>query len=331
MQHKPSLLTGIQPTGELHLGSYLGTIAQWQDYTKDHSCFFCIADLHALTTKQDPTELHNKSLDMLAMYIASGVDTEEHTVFIQSQVGAHAELSWILSCLATTGELNRMTQFKDKTGKGMVPSLGLYSYPCLMAADILLYQAKKVPVGEDQKQHLELTRDLAERFNKGYKPIFTIPDPVIPKVAARVMSLQDPLKKMSKSDPNTQNSIFLLDPPEKITKKIKRAVTDSQNHIAFTSDRPGISNLVQIYAAMSETPISKVIESFQGQGYGVFKQSLADLIITKLEPIQRTYSELRQDKEYLQEIMQKSSAKARSVAQKTLEQTYHALGLVRVQ
>ena len=330
MNEKKSLITGIAASGDLHLGSYLGTIAQWQEYAMTYPCFFFIADLHALTTKQDPKSLHDKTLDMYAMYLVSGIDVEKHTVFVQSQVPEHAELGWILSCVASTGELNRMTQFKDKSSKGVVSSLGLYAYPCLMAADILLYQAEKVPVGEDQKQHLELTRNLAERFNRDYKPIFTIPDPVIPKVAARVMSLQDPTKKMSKSDENSQNSVFLLDTPDVITKKIKRAVTDSENHIAYDPTRPGISNLIQIYAALSKQSIEDIVKTFQGRGYGVFKQEVADLVVSRLEPMRNDYYKVREDSAYLEKMMRLGAEKASVVAKKTLTEAYDALGLVRV-
>ena len=330
MANKPVLMTGIQASGDLHLGSYLGTMAQWKDYTQAYQCFYFIADLHVLTVRHDPRLLYEKTLDMLALFQAMDFNLDEHTIFVQSQVPQHAELAWVLSCITGTGELNRMTQFKDKTTKGQVSSLGLYAYPCLMASDILLYQAKKVPVGEDQKQHLELTRDLAIRFNKHFGSVFTIPDPIIPSISARVMALQDPTKKMSKSDDNKHNSIFLLDDPDVVRKKIKRAVTDSQNSIAHDASRPGISNLVEIYAALSGVSNDTVVAEFGSRGYAPFKQALADLIISHLEPIQAKYTAIREDGAALKNTMRIGSERAQKVAQGTLERAYDALGLVRV-
>lgn len=328
MTTQSNLITGIQASGDLHLGSYLGTMAQWQEYTQSHHCTFFIADLHALTTKKDPADLREKTLDMLAMFLACGIDTEHHTVFVQSQVPQHAELGWVMSCIASTGELNRMTQFKDKSQKGSVSSVGLYTYPCLMAADILLHQADKVPVGEDQKQHLELARNLAERFNRDYATIFTVPNPIIPKVAARVMALQEPTKKMSKSDDNQQNSIFLMDPPEKIVKKVKRAVTDSQATIDYDPERPGISNLVQIFAALEGKETADIVASYEGKGYAQFKGDLADCLVAKLTPLQTRYTAIRQDQNILQQAMQRGAEKAREQAAKTLQKAYQAVGLV---
>lgn len=326
-KHKTSLITGITASGDLHLGSYLGTMSQWKQFAENHNCCFFIADLHAITTPQPPEILRQKSLDMLAMFLSCQIDINQHTIFIQSQVPQHTELSWVLSCIASTGELNRMTQFKDKASKRETSSLGLYGYPCLMAADILLYDANYVPVGDDQKQHLELTRNIAQRFNRTHGEIFTIPEAIIPKIAARVMSLQDPENKMSKSDKNTNNSIYLLDQPEIIEKKIKKAVTDSLATIDYVKNRPAISNLVQIYAACNSISIEDTVKEFSGSGYGQFKKALADSIISMLEPLQKKYFEIRKDKTLLNKTMQQGAEKAREKASAKLKEVYSALGL----
>ena len=324
-----SLLTGITPSGSLHLGSYLGTMQSWKAYTQQYQCWFFIADMHAITVAQPPAELSDNTLTTAALYLAMGLDVKKHGFFVQSHVPQHAELSWVLSCIANTGEMNRMTQFKDKSTTAKKPSsLGLYAYPCLMAADILLYDAKYVPVGEDQKQHLELTRNIAMRFNRDYQEVFTVPDPVIPKVGARVMALGDPTKKMSKSDTSTNNTVFLLDEPKVIEKKIKRAVTDSLTTIEHDPKRPGISNLVSIYAALNQQEISKVVDTYHDKGYQVFKSDLAELVISHMQPIQEMYKKIIVDKAYLHSVLKEGRDKAQNKAQKKLKAVYEAVGFL---
>ena len=327
---KPRLVTGLTATGDLHLGSYLGTMKQWQSFADTHECYFFIADMHAITSPQNPKQMSTRCLDMTALFICTGIDLTQHTLFNQSQVPQHAELAWIMSCIASMGELQRMTHFKEKTAnKKSAETLGLFSYPCLMAADILLYHAQHVPVGDDQKQHLELARNLAQRFNHHVQDLFTIPEPVIPKIAARVMALGDPEKKMSKSDTTTNNTIFLLDDPDTIIKKVKRSVTDSQSTVDFDNARPGISNLVSIYAAMTNTSIESVVKSYDGHGYAKFKHDLADVIIETFRPIQQDYQKLRADEVLLRQTLQSGAEKAQQVAQSTLKQVYDALGFIR--
>ncbi len=329
MSNKQALITAIQPTGSLHIGSYLGTMCNWEKYAQQYQCWFFIADMHAITTAQAPQELHEKTLTMIALFLAMNIKTQEHGFFLQSQIPQHAELGWVLSCIANTGEMNRMTQFKDKANKSKQPSsLGLYAYPCLMAADILLYDAHYVPVGEDQKQHLELTRNLAQRFNRDYGDVFIVPEPIIPKLGARVMALGDPEKKMSKSDDNINNTIFLLDEPKVIEKKIKRAVTDSLATVDYDSSRPGISNLVSMYSVLSATSIEQTVNQFHDSGYAVFKAALAEKIIEHLQPLQQRYNELRQDPAYLYEVLREGRAKAQQQAKKKLQTVYQALGFL---
>ena len=328
---KPTLVTGLTATGDLHLGSFLGTIKQWKAYSESHDqCYFFIADMHAITTPQNPKKMHERCLDMAALFISSGVDLEKNVLFNQSQVPQHAELSWIMSCVASMGELQRMTQFKEKSAnKKHNETLGLFAYPCLMAADILLYNPNHVPVGEDQKQHLELTRNLAQRFNHHFQEIFTIPDPIIPKVGARVMALGDPEKKMSKSDTTASNTIYLLDEPETIVKKIKRSVTDSQATIDYDENRPGISNLVGIYAALKDMSVPEVVQHYQGHGYAQFKADLADCIVDTFAPIREKYKQIRQDETFLLQALSDGADKAKKVAQKTLNRVYEAVGFVQ--
>lgn len=327
---KPALVTGLTATGDLHLGSYLGTIKKWRSYSDTHKCYFFIADMHAITTPQDPKKIHARCLDMAALFMSSGVDLEKNVLFNQSQVPQHAELAWVMSCMGTMGELQRMTQYKEKSAnKKQNETLGLFAYPCLMAADILLYNPKHVPVGEDQKQHLELTRNIAQRFNHHFREVFTLPEPIIPKIGARVMALGDPQKKMSKSDLNAANTIYLLDPPEAIIKKIKRAVTDSQATVAHDKDRPGISNLVSIYAAINNQEIEQVVSNFAGMGYGKFKTDLADCLIAEFQPIREEYLKIRNDERYLQDRLADGAQKAQEEARKTLAKVYEAIGFIQ--
>lgn len=331
MQEKPVLFSGIQPSGTLHLGSYIGAIKNWLKLQQEYHCLFAIVDLHTITVRQDPKALRERCYEFLALYLACGLDPKQNIIFCQSHVPAHAELTWILNCYTGMGELSRMTQFKDKSEqqKGQV-SVGLFNYPVLQAADILLYKTNIVPVGADQKQHVELCRDLAIRFNNLYGNIFTIPEPYIPEVTAgsRIMSLQDPSKKMSKSDANASNLISLLDPPEIVSKKCKRAVTDSGSEIIFREDKPGISNLLTIYAAVTNKTIKQLEKQYQNTGYGKFKQDLGDAVITFLEPIQTRYQELRHDIDQLNTVLDDGANRARALAAPMIAQIHQTIGFV---
>lgn len=321
------IFSGAQPTGHLHIGNYLGALKNWVALQDEYESFYCIVNLHAITLPQDPKTLRQKTLDLARIYLAAGIDPERSTVFIQSDVAEHAELTWILSCVARMGELERMTQFKDKSQKGgrERSSVGLFTYPVLMAADILLYQTDLVPVGQDQKQHLELSRDLAERFNRDFGETFKIPEPYIPKVGANIKSLQDPMKKMSKSDENSAGSIFLLDDPDTITKKIKRAVTDSGTDIVFDPERPAITNLLTMYQLLSGMSGNECEEHFRGKGYGQFKTELAEAAVEFLRPFQERIKQY--DEASLLEILKKGADKASSIASETLEKTYKNIGM----
>jgi len=323
---KKRIFSGAQPTGELHIGNYLGALKNWVALQDEYESFYCIVNLHAITLPQDPKILRQKTLDLARIYLAAGIDTSKSTVFVQSDVPEHAELTWVLSCIARMGELERMTQFKDK-GKGNTEraGVGLFTYPVLMAADILLYQTDLVPVGQDQKQHLELTRDLAERFNRDFGETFKIPEPYIPPVGANIASLQDPTKKMSKSDENPAGSIFLLDDADTITKKIKRAVTDSGTEINFAVDRPAIKNLLTIYQLLSGKSPDECVAHFAGKGYGQFKGELAETVIEFLRPFQERVKEY--DDETLSLTLKNGAEKARSVAADTLKSVYSKTGI----
>jgi tryptophanyl-tRNA synthetase len=329
---KPIVLSGCQPSGQLTMGNYMGALRQWVDMQDHNDCLYMIVDLHAITVRQDPKALNQACLDGLALYLACGIDPEKSSIFLQSHVPEHAQLSWVLNCYTQMGELNRMTQFKDKSQKNASNiNVGLYSYPVLQAADILVYQANKVPVGEDQKQHLELTRDIATRFNNIYGDVFTIPDPFIPESGARVMSLQDPLKKMSKSDDNPNNVIGLLDDPKKLTKKIKRAVTDSdeQARIYFdVAEKPGVSNLLSLLSCTTGQTVESLIPKYENKMYGHLKGDVAEAVVAMLTPIQAEYNRIRSDKNYLYAVLQASALKAREKASVTLAKTYEALGFV---
>lgn len=324
---KKRIFSGAQPTGELHLGNYLGALKNWVALQDEYESFFCIVDLHAITVPQNPNILHKKTLDLARIYLASGIDAEKSCVFVQSDVAEHAELAWVLNCVARMGELERMTQFKDKSsGKGEKVSVGLFTYPVLMASDILLYQTHLVPVGQDQKQHLELTRDIAERFNRDFGETFVVPEPYIPPVGAKIMSLSDPEKKMSKSDENPNGAIFLNDSPDVILKKFKRAVTDSlTTGIVFDEERKGLFNLLSIYQVITDQSREEIESHFSGKGYGHLKTELAEVVIEYLKPFQTKMAEI--DDAELEKILQKGAEKARSVASETLKNTYEKVGL----
>ncbi|KKQ31998.1 MAG: Tryptophan-tRNA ligase [candidate division TM6 bacterium GW2011_GWF2_37_49] len=323
------IFSGVQPSGNIHIGNYLGAIKQWVDLSNDfEESIYCIVDLHAITVPQDPKELRKKILEVAALYIACGIDPKKSSIFVQSDRPEHSELTWILNCNARIGELSRMTQFKDKSGKDQEGvSIGLFDYPVLMAADILLYGSTHVPVGEDQKQHVELTRDLAQRFNAKYGQTFTVPEPIIKKETARIMGLDDPTKKMSKSAASPFNYIAMNDSPDIIGQKIKRAVTDSGTDIKSGSDKPAMTNLLNIYSEMSGQSISQIESDFSGKGYGEFKEKLAEVIVAYLRPIQEKYSKLISDEEGLIEILSEGSRRIAPMAQKTLQEAKSKIGL----
>ncbi|MFS0824158.1 tryptophan--tRNA ligase [Bacillus sp. 1P02SD] len=324
-----TIFSGIQPSGSVTLGNYIGAMKQFIELQNEYNCFYCIVDQHAITVPQDAKKLRENIKSLAALYLAIGLDPEKATLFIQSEVPAHAQAGWMLQCVSYIGELERMTQFKDKSqGKEAVVA-GLLTYPPLMAGDILLYNADLVPVGEDQKQHIELTRDLAERFNKKYREIFTIPEARIPKEGARIMSLQDPTKKMSKSDPNPKSFIALLDDPKQIEKKIKSAVTDSEGIVKFDKEnKPGISNLLTIYSNFSNKSIKELEEMYDGKGYGEFKADLAEVVLNEIRPIQDRYYEILNSPK-LDEILDAGAEKANRVASKTAKKMENAMGLGR--
>ncbi len=327
---KKTLLSGIQPSGDLHLGNYLGAVRNWAEMSNEFNCYYFMADLHTLTVRQDPKELRRRSTAQLAQYIACGLDPQKNTLFLQSHVHEHAELGWILNCYTMFGELNRMTQFKDKCAKNADNiNGGLFTYPSLMAADILLYQADYVPVGEDQKQHCELTRDIAIRFNNLYGETFKVPEPYIPKVGARIMSLGTPTSKMSKSDP--QGCVFLMDKPEDIARKFKRAVTDSDTERCVRYDpenKPGVANLMNIYSAVTGKSFDEIEREFDGKGYGAFKPAVGDAVIETLRPIREEAERMIADKAYLQQIYTEGAQKASCIARRTLRKVYKKVGLV---
>ena len=328
---KKVLYSGMQATGNLTLGNYLGALNNWVKLNEDYTCFFGVMDLHSLTVRQDPAQFRKNARRLMMLYIAAGLDPEKNCIYFQSHVSAHAELSWLLSCFTYMGELNRMTQFKDKAAKHSDNiNAGLYTYPVLMAADILLYQADYVPVGVDQKQHLEITRDIAERFNGIYGDVFTVPEPYIGKKGAKIMSLQDPLKKMSKSDENPNGSIYLMDDTDTIMRKFKRAVTDSDTQVRYSEDKPGISNLLDIYSVATGKTIEEAEKEFAGVGYGEFKQSVGEAVVAVLKPLQERYAELEKDKAYIDGIIKENQGKAAYYANKTLRKVKKKLGLTEM-
>lgn len=324
---KKVLFSGMQATGNLTLGNYLGALKNWVNIGDEYESFFSVVDLHSITVRQDPAELRRRSRALLTLYIAAGLDPKKQCIYYQSHVSGHAELAWILNCFTYMGELNRMTQFKDKSAKHADNiNAGLFTYPVLMAADILLYQADVVPVGKDQLQHLELTRDLAQRFNAIYGDVFTVPEPYLGKVGAKIMSLQDPSKKMSKSDENPNASIYLMDDPDTIMRKFKRAVTDSEAQVLYRDEQPGIHNLIDIYCACTGKTPEEVVREFDGKGYGDFKMAVGESVVSVLRPLQERYAELSKDKAYIDGIIKENGEKANYFAQKTLRKVQKKVG-----
>ncbi|MDO5586379.1 MAG: tryptophan--tRNA ligase [Eubacteriales bacterium] len=329
---KKRILSGIQPSGAVTLGNYVGALRNWVELQKsdEYECYFMLADLHTITVRQEAKVLRKNAIDLLALFLAAGIDPQKSPVFFQSHVPAHVQLSWVLNCNTYMGELSRMTQFKDKSRKHADNiNAGLFTYPVLMAADILLYQADLVPVGEDQKQHLEITRDIAKRFNNAYSETFKIPEPYIPKVGARIMSLQDPTQKMSKSDPNENAYILLLDKPDAIVRKIKRAVTDSGSEVRRGEGKEGIENLMSIYGAVTGKTMEETEAEFEGKGYGVFKSAVADAVVAALEPIQKRYAELTASRDYLEDVYRSGAQIAERTAFKTIAKVYRKVGFIQ--
>ncbi|MDO6425588.1 tryptophan--tRNA ligase [Thalassotalea sp. 1_MG-2023] len=329
---KPVVLSGCQPSGELTIGNYLGALKQWVNMQQSHDCYYMLVNQHAITVRPEADALRKATLDGLALYLACGIDPEQSTIFIQSHVPEHAQLSWVLNCYTQMGELNRMTQYKDKSQKSEANmNAGLFTYPVLMAADILLYGANEVPVGDDQKQHLELARDIATRFNNLYGDIFTVPEPHIPEFGARIMSLQDPTKKMSKSDTNPGNFIGLLEDPKKISKKIKRAITDSdeQARIYFdVAEKPGVSNLLTLLSCSTGQSVTELVPQYEDKMYGHLKGDVADAVVAMLEPIQTRFNEYRNDEAFMNSVMQKGAEKASERAEHILKAVYNAVGFI---
>lgn len=324
---KKVLFSGMQATGNLTLGNYLGALKNWVTLSDEYECFYSVVDMHSITVRQDPATLRKRARALLTLYIAAGLDPEKNCIYYQSHVSGHAELAWILNCFTYMGELNRMTQFKDKAAKHADNiNAGLFTYPVLMAADILLYQADVVPVGIDQMQHLELTRDIAERFNNIYGDVFTIPEAYIGKVGAKIMSLQDPSKKMSKSDENPNASIYLMDDPDTIMRKCKRAVTDSQAQILYRDEQPGVKNLIDIYSACTGMKPDEVVKEFDGKGYGEFKLAVGEVVVSVLRPLQEEVARLNKDKAYIDGIIKENAEKAGYYANKTLRKVQKKVG-----
>ena len=324
---KKVLFSGMQATGNLTLGNYLGALKNWLTLSDEYECFYSVVDLHSITVRQNPAELRKRARNLLTLYIAAGLDPKKNCIYYQSHVSGHAELSWILSCFTYMGELNRMTQFKDKAAKHADNiNGGLFTYPVLMAADILLYQADVVPVGIDQMQHLELTRNLAERFNNIYGDVFTVPEAYVGKVGAKIMSLQDPSRKMSKSDENPNGSIYLMDDPDTIMRKFKRAVTDSEGCIAYREEQPGVKNLIDIYCACTGKTSDEAVKEFDGKGYGELKPAVAEAVISVLKPLQDEFARLSKDKAYIDSVIKENAEKANYYAAKTLRKVQRKVG-----
>ena len=327
---KKTIFSGIQPSGDLTLGSYLGAIKNWVELSDTYNCYYCIVDLHAITARQTPADLRRRTLNQLAQYLACGLDPQKNTIFIQSHVSAHAELAWILNCYTMFGELSRMTQFKDKSAKNADNiNAGLFTYPALMAADILLYQTDLVPVGEDQKQHVEITRDIATRFNGIYGDVFKMPEPYIPKVGARIMSLTTPENKMSKSDKDPGGCIYIMQKPDEIMRSFKRAVTDSETSVRYdTQNKPGVSNLMQIYSVATGLSFAEIENEFDGKGYGDFKPKVGEAVVELLRPIREEAERLIADKAYLEGIYKEGANKAARAASRTLRKVQKKIGFV---
>lgn len=330
MDQKKVIFSGIQPSGDLTLGSYIGAIKNWVTLSDEYECYYCIVDMHAITVRQDPKDLRRRTLSQIAQYIACGLDPEKNIIFIQSHVPAHAELSWVLNCYTMFGELSRMTQFKDKSARNAENvNAGLFTYPALMAADILLYQTDLVPVGDDQKQHVEITRDIAQRFNSVYGDVFKIPEPFIPKIGARIMSLTEPEDKMSKSDKSTGSCIYLMDKPEDIIRAFKRAVTDSDTVVHYDPvNKKGISNLMTIYSVASGKSYQDIENEFSGKGYGDFKLAVGEAVAELLRPIREKAEDLMKNKDYLTEIYRSGAQKASVAAARTLRKVHKKIGFV---
>ena len=330
-QTQKVLFSGIQPTGIITIGNYIGALKNWVALQDSHDCIFCIVDMHAITVPQEPQNLRRQTFELLALDRACGLDPKKSTLFLQSHVPAHAELAWVLNCNSSIGELSRMTQFKDKSKKHADNiNMGLMDYPVLMAADILLYQTALVPVGADQKQHLELARDIAVRFNNKYSETFTVPEPYIAKHGSKIMSLADPLSKMSKSDENENGYISMTDAPEVILRKFKRAVTDSDNCVKFSKEKPGVSNLMTVYSAFTGESLEKTEKIFENKGYGDFKQAVAEAVIEKLKPIQQEQKRYLGDKDYLNSVLKEGAEKASRAAFKMLRKVYKKVGFYQL-
>ena len=324
---KKVLFSGMQATGNLTLGNYLGALKNWVTLSDEYECFYSVVDMHSITVRQDPAVLRKRARALLTLYIAAGLDPEKNCIYYQSNVSGHAELAWILNCFTYMGELNRMTQFKDKSAKHADNiNAGLFTYPVLMAADILLYQADVVPVGIDQMQHLEITRDIAERFNHIYGDVFTIPEAYVGKVGAKIMSLQDPSRKMSKSDENPNASIYLMDDPDTIIRKCKRAVTDSEAQIRYRDEQPGVKNLIDIYSACTGVSPEDVVKEFDGRGYGDFKMAVGEAVVSVLKPLQEEVVRLEKDKAYIDGVIKNNAEKAGYFANKTLRKVQKKVG-----
>ncbi|MBC8589393.1 tryptophan--tRNA ligase [Paratissierella segnis] len=324
------VFSGVQPSGALTIGNYIGALSNFGELQNEYDCYYCIVDLHAITVPQVSADLRKRTLDVLALYMACGLDPEKSTLFIQSHVPQHAELSWVLDTITYMGQLNRMTQFKEKSKKSDENlNAGLFTYPVLMAADILLYQTDFVPVGEDQKQHLELARDLAERFNNRYSETFKVPEPLIREFGSKIMSLQDPTKKMSKSDNDENGYILILDSEDAIRRKIKRAVTDSKGEISYNDEQMGLKNLLNIYSTFSNEDIADIVNKYEGQGYGKFKEDLAEIIIEGLSPIKDRFNYLIKNKDYLEKTYTGGAEKAKYQAEKTLRKVYRKVGFIQ--
>ena len=331
MENKKVIFSGIKPSGDLTLGNYLGAIKNWVKLQDDdqYECFYCVVDMHAITVNQTPKDLRRRTLEVLAIYLAAGIDPEKNTVFIQSHVPAHSELSWVLTCNSYMGELGRMTQFKDKSSKGGESiGAGLFNYPVLMAADILLYQTELVPVGKDQIQHLELARDIGNRFNSAYSDTFKIPDGYVNKQAAKIMDLQNPEKKMSKSDENVNGYILIMDPPEVIRKKVSRAVTDTVGKVKYCDEQPGIKNMINIMGTIRGVEPEQIVEEYADKGYADFKKDVAEVIVNELKPIQEKVNGLMTNKKELEEIYKNGAQKASYVANKTLRKVMKKVGFI---
>ncbi|MBQ8296697.1 MAG: tryptophan--tRNA ligase [Ruminococcus sp.] len=329
MEDKKLIFSGIQPTGTFTLGNYIGAVRNWGKLQEEYNCIYCVVDMHAITVRQDPVKLRQNSMNAYALLMACGVDPQKSILFIQSHVKTHAELSWILSCNTQFGELSRMTQFKDKSQRHADDvNAGLFTYPVLMAADILAYNADLVPVGADQKQHLELARNIAQRFNQRYGEFFTVPEPYIPEVGARVMSLQDPTKKMSKSDDNPNSCILILDDKDTIIRKFKRAVTDSEAEVCYREGKDGINNLMSIYSIVTGKDYDSITSEFAGKGYGDFKLAVGEAVADHLEPIRTEFDRLSKDKAYLKQCYTEGAEKALRYSQRIVSKVYRKVGFV---